>query len=59
MLRRIVLTLVPSVVVFTLAACLTSSVAPRAASKLSRTLAPSIVTVPQLAARSGYIVASS
>jgi hypothetical protein len=59
MLRRIALTLVPSVVVFTLAACLTSSVAPRAASKLVRTLTSTTVTVPHLAARSGYTVASS
>ena len=59
MLRRIALTLVPSVVVFTLAACLTSSVAPRAAKSLSRTLAPASPAVSHLAARSGYIVASS
>jgi hypothetical protein len=59
MLRRIALTLVPSAVVFTLAACLTSSVAPRAASKLTRIKSAATVTVPHLAARSGYTVASS
>ena len=58
MIRRIALTLIPCVAVFTAAACLSSTLAPRATTKSvrsARTTAPAL----QLAKRSGYIVASS
>lgn len=56
MLRRIVVTLVPSVALFTLAlACVT---APRIRAGLAHR-AITAVPAAQLAARSGYIVASS
>jgi hypothetical protein len=58
MIRRLALTLVPSVALYTLAACLGTSVTSHAAPKASRQAAPAAPTV-QLAARSGYIVASS
>jgi hypothetical protein len=60
MLRRIALTLVPSVAIYTVAACLATPLAPRNASKASlSTPAPIMTTALKLAARSGYIVASS
>jgi hypothetical protein len=59
MLRRIALTIVPCVAVFTAAVCLASSLAPRAEASLSRTLSPAATPTLQLAARSGYTVASS
>jgi len=57
MIRRITLTLIPCVAVFTAAACLSSTLAPRAtkSGSILRTTAPA----QQLAKRSGYIVASS
>ncbi len=58
MLRRIALTIVPCVAVYTVAVCLTSSLTPRAGSQLSHS--PATTSPAQhLAARSGYIVASS
>jgi hypothetical protein len=57
MLRRIALTLVPCVALYTVAAFLAPTLAPRAGSK-SR-VAPRTTPVQQVAARSGYIVASS
>ena len=59
MLRRIALTLIPCVALYSVAAFLSSSLSPRAQAKAVRTLAPVVTAVPQLAARSGYIVASS
>ena len=58
MLRRIALTIVPCVAVYTVAACLTLSLTSRAESNLSRT-AHTTSSARHLAARSGYIVASS
>ncbi len=60
MIRRITLTFVPCVALYTVAACLASSLSPRVAATVTRTIAPTTITAaPQLAARSGYIVASS
>jgi len=59
MLRRIALTLVPSVALFTVAFCLTSNVAPRTKSLGKTTTGPVTTAAPRVAARSGYIVASS
>ena len=59
MLRRIALTFVPSVALYTVAVCLTVLPAPRAARNTVRTSAPSTTPAPTLAGRSGYIVASS
>jgi hypothetical protein len=58
MLRRIALTVVPCVAVYTAAVCLASSLTPRADRQVSHN---SATTSPaqHLAARSGYIVASS
>ena len=60
MLRRIALTLIPSVAIYTVAACLATPLAPRNESKVS-SKTPALVTTTalKLAARSGYIVASS
>ena len=54
MLRRIALTLVPCVALYTVAACLSSSLTTRAEKSHASSTTP-----VQLAARSGYIVASS
>lgn len=59
MLRRIALTLVPCVALYTLAAFVSSSLTTRAERKAPRTAGPSTAEVPRFAARSGYIVASS
>jgi hypothetical protein len=58
MLRRIALTLVPCVALYTVAAFLAPSLTTRAELKKSH-VAPSTTPVQQVAARSGYIVASS
>jgi len=57
MIRRLALTLLPCAAVFTAAACLSSTLAPRTTKSAvtSRSHAPAL----QLAKRSGYIVASS
>lgn len=63
MLRPITMTLVPSVTMFTVAALVFTAVAQRNQARPTATLSPSTTTpsapAPQLAARSGYIVASS
>ena len=59
MLRRIALTLVPSVALFTVAALLPSALTTRAQAKAARTLDKTSTPAPQFAKRSGYIVASS
>jgi hypothetical protein len=59
MLRRIALTFIPSVALYSVAACLITLPAPRAASLMPRTAVPGTTAVPHYAARSGYIVASS
>ncbi len=59
MLRRIALTVVPCVAVYTAAVCLASSLTPRAENQLSHNSPATTSPAPHLATRSGYIVASS
>ena len=59
MIRRIALTLVPCVTLYTVAACLSSSVAPHVDQMIGTVAEPATTDVQHLAARSGYIVASS
>ena len=59
MLRRIALTLIPSVALFTVAFCVTSNAAPRTKSQVKSATGTVTTMAPRVAARSGYIVASS
>jgi len=59
MIRRIALTLVPCVTLYTVAACLSSTLAPQVDQVIGNAAEPATTDVQHLAARSGYIVASS